>query len=69
MKFIFDVSKCDQIFDELLRLGHIKISHVIPPLKELKQWAYYKFRNSHSHATNDYNIFCRQVQSAMSEED
>ena len=37
MKFMFDVSKCDRIFDELLRLGHIKISHVIPPLEELKR--------------------------------
>ena len=37
MKFIFDVSKCDRIFDELLRLGHIKINHVIPPLEELKR--------------------------------
>ena len=67
MKFTFDVSKCDSIFDELLRLGHIKITHVIPPLEELKRRAYYKFYNSHSHATNDCNIFCRQVQSAMNE--
>ena len=36
MKFTFDVSKCDRIFDELLRLGRIKITHVIPPLEELK---------------------------------
>ena len=36
MKFTFDVSKCDRIFDELLGLGHIKINHVIPPLEELK---------------------------------
>ena len=37
MKFTFDVSKCDRIFDELLRLGHIKVTHVIPPLEELKR--------------------------------
>jgi hypothetical protein len=67
MKFTFDVSKCDRIFDELLRLGHIKINHVIPPLEELKRRAYCKFHNSHSHATNDYNVFRRQVQSAMNE--
>ena len=46
MKFTFDVSKCDRIFDELLRLGHIKINHVIPPLEELKRRAYCKFHNS-----------------------
>ena len=56
MKFTFDVSKCDHIFDELLRLGHIKINHVIPPLEELKRRAYFKFHNSHSHATNDCNV-------------
>ena len=25
MKFTFDVSKCDRIFDELFRLGHLKL--------------------------------------------
>ena len=67
MKFTFDVSKCDRIFDELLCLGHIKITHVILPLVELKRHAYCKFHNSHSHATNDCNVFRRQVQSAMNE--
>ena len=54
-------------FDELLRLGHLKITHVIPPLEELKRRAYCKFHNSSSHATNDYNVFRRQVQSAINE--
>ena len=61
MKFTFDLSKCDCIFDELLRLGHLKITHVIPPLEELKRQAYCKFHNFSSHATNDYNVFRRQV--------
>ena len=42
MKFTFDVSKCDRIFDELLKLRHIKLFHAIPPLDELKQHAYCK---------------------------
>src|SRR6185503_1364765 len=67
MKFTFDVSKCDCIFDELLHLGHIKIFHIIPPLEELKRRAYCEFHNSHSHATNDCNVFRCQVQSAMNE--
>ena len=67
MKFTFDVSKCDRIFDELLHLGHIEISHVIPPLEELKWRAYCKFHNSHSHVTNECSVFRRQVQSAMNE--
>src|SRR6185295_16787548 len=67
MKFNFDVSKCDRIFDELLRLGHLKITHVIPLLEELNRRAYCKFHNSSSHATNDCNVFHRQVQSAINE--
>ena len=67
MKFTFDVSKCDRIFDGLLRLGHLKITHVIPPLEELKRRAYYKFHNFSSHATNDCNVFRRQVQSGINE--
>jgi len=59
MKFTFNVSKCDRFFDELLRLGHLKITHVIPPLEELKRRAYCKFHNSSSHATNDSNVFRR----------
>ena len=67
MKFTFDVSKCDRIFDELLRLGNLKITHVIPPLEELKRRAYCKFHNFSSYATNDCNVFRRQVQSAINE--
>ena len=36
LKFTFDVSKCDHIFDDLLKLGNIKMSHTIPPLDEIK---------------------------------
>jgi hypothetical protein len=36
LKFTFHVSKCDCIFDELLKLGNIKISHTMPPLDEIK---------------------------------
>ena len=34
--FTFDVSKCDSIFDGLLKNGNTKCSHVIAPLEELK---------------------------------
>ena len=66
-RFTFDVSKCDRIFDELLRDGNIKLSHAIPPLEELKRRAYCKWHNSFCHATNDCNIFRRQIQSAINE--
>jgi hypothetical protein len=45
LKFTFDVSKCDRIFDELLKLGNINISHTMPPLDEIKRRAYCKFHN------------------------
>jgi peptide methionine sulfoxide reductase MsrB len=67
IKFTFDVAKCDKIFDELHKAGCIKMSHTIPPLDELKQKAYCRWYNSFSHATNDCNIFHRQVQSAINE--
>ena len=60
-RFTFDVSKCDRIFDELLRDGNIKLSHAIPPIEELKRRAYCKWPNSFSNATNDCNIFHRQI--------
>jgi hypothetical protein len=67
IKFTFDVSNCDRIFDELLKSGNIKLTHIIPPLEELKRRAYCKFHNSFSHAINDCNVFRRQVQSAINE--
>jgi hypothetical protein len=67
MKFTFDVAKRDRIFDELLKLGKIKISHTLPPADEIKKRAYCKFHHSYSHATNDCNSFRRQIQSAINE--
>jgi hypothetical protein len=34
MKFTFDISKCDKIFDELLSIGKIKLSHTILPIED-----------------------------------
>ena len=38
-KFTFDVSKCDRIFDELLKNGNIRLSHAIPSPDELRRHA------------------------------
>jgi hypothetical protein len=43
------------------------MSHTIPPLDELKRKAYYRWHNSFSHATNECNVFRRQVQLAINE--
>jgi hypothetical protein len=34
MKFTFDISKCDKIFDELLSIRKIKLSHTILPIED-----------------------------------
>jgi hypothetical protein len=64
---MFDIAKCDRIFDYLLQEKQIKLpsGHVIPSLEQLKKYVYYKWHNSYSHATNDCNIFRRQVQLAI----
>jgi hypothetical protein len=67
VKFTFNVGKCDKIFDELLKNSNIKINHIVPSVDELKRRAYCKWHNSFSHATNDCNVFRRQIQSAINE--
>jgi hypothetical protein len=67
MKFTFNVSKYDKIFNKLLSIRNIKLSHVIPPIEDLKKHAYYKWHNSHSQATNDCNVFWRQLQLTINE--
>jgi hypothetical protein len=69
MRHKFNAAKCDRIFDYLLQEKQIKLSsdHVVPSLEHLKKHAYCKWHNSYSHATNDSNIFGRQVQSAINE--
>jgi hypothetical protein len=67
MKFTFDVSKCDKIFDELPSIRKIKLSHTIPLIEELRKRAYCEWYSSHSHATNDYNVFHRKIQLAINE--
>jgi hypothetical protein len=49
------------------KYGNIKINHTVPSADELKRRAYCKWHNSFSHATNDCNVFRRQIQSAINE--
>jgi hypothetical protein len=67
MRYMFDVAKCNRIFDYLLQEKQIKLpsGHVTPSPEQLKKHAYCKWHNSYSHATNDDNIFHRQVQSVI----
>jgi hypothetical protein len=65
IKFTFNITKCDKIFDKLEKNG--KLTHTIPPLDELKRCAYCKWHNSFSYATNDCNVFRRQIKSTINE--
>jgi hypothetical protein len=67
--YTFDVAKCDRIFDYLLQEKQIKLpsGHVIPSSEQLKKHAYCKWHNTYSHATNNCNVFRRQVQSTINE--
>ena len=67
MKCSFDVGKCDRIFDALLKDKVIRVNHVMPSPDELRRRAYCKYHNSFSHATNDCNVFRRQIQSALND--
>ena len=69
VKFTFDIIKCDKIFDMLLQEKHIRLreGHVFPSSEELREKAYCKWHNSFSHASNDCNVFRRQVQSTINE--
>nr|ABA97752.2 retrotransposon protein, putative, unclassified [Oryza sativa Japonica Group] len=69
VKYSFDVAKCDKIFDYLLQEKQIRLpkGHIVPSQEELKRRAYCKWHDSHSHSTNDCNVFRRQVQSAIDE--
>src|SRR6266540_4334599 len=67
MTFSFHVAKCDRIFDAMLKDKLIRVSHTLPSFEELKWRAYCKFHNSFSYATNDCNVFQRQIQSAIND--
>jgi hypothetical protein len=67
VKFNFIVAKCDRIFGELVKTGNFKLTHTIPPMDELKIGSYCKWHNLFSHATNDCNVFRRQIQSTIKE--
>jgi hypothetical protein len=67
MKFIFDVTKCDKLFDVLLQNKVIQLSenHVVPSAAQLAKGKYCKWHGTFSHMTNECNYFRRQVQAAL----
>jgi hypothetical protein len=69
MRYAFDVSKCDRLFDLLLLGGVIWLTkgHVIPSADILVKKIYCKWHNSYTHTTNECNYFWRQVQLAIND--
>jgi hypothetical protein len=59
MRYTFDVSKCDCLFDLLLRGGVIRLieGHVIPSAHILAKKPYCKWHDTYSHTTNECNYF------------
>jgi hypothetical protein len=64
IKYTLDVSKCDRLFDLLLRGGVIRLTegHVIPNADILAKKTYCKWHDSCTHTTNECNYFWWQVQ-------
>jgi hypothetical protein len=58
IRYTFDISNCDEIFDILVLEKRIRIhaGHVISSSKELGKCAYYKWHDSFSHSICDCNV-------------
>jgi hypothetical protein len=59
MRYTFDVSKCDHLFDLLLLGGVIRLTEgqVIPNTDILAKKAYCKWHDYYTHTTNKCNYF------------
>jgi hypothetical protein len=57
MRYTFDVTKCDHLFDLLLWGGFIGLTegHIIPKADILAKKTYCKWHDSYTHTTNEYN--------------
>ena len=58
-KYSFDVSKANEIFDQLMKEGLIKLLNGVTfsSYEELKGKSYYKWHNAWSHSTNNCLVF------------
>jgi hypothetical protein len=67
IKYTFDLTLCDDIFDILLGHNIIKLSghKVIPSLQDLEGRVYCKWHNSFDHSTSNCNAFCLVIQSVI----
>jgi hypothetical protein len=70
VKYMFDVTNCDKLFDVLLQGGVIWLAegHVLPSADQIAKKKYCKWHNSYSHTTNECNYLQRQVQLALNDD-
>jgi hypothetical protein len=61
VKFTFDVTKCDKLFDVLLQNKVIRLieNHVMPTPAQLAKGKYCKWHRTFSHTTNECNYVRR----------
>jgi hypothetical protein len=69
MRYTFDVSRCDRLFNLVLRGGVIQLTegHIIPNTDILVKKTYCKWHDSYTHTTNECNYFWQQVQSVIND--
>jgi hypothetical protein len=69
IRYTFDVSKCDRLFDLLLWGGVIRLTkgHVISNADILAKKTYCKWHDSYTYTTNECNYFWWQVQSVIND--
>ena len=67
IKYTFDLTLCDELFDILLEKNFIKfLDHkVLIPSLDAKEQHYCKLHNSFDYSTQNYNIFHQIIQSAI----
>jgi hypothetical protein len=67
LKYSFDFTFCDHVFDILLKNNFIRIidHNVLPSIQNLEELTYCKWHNSFDHNTCDCNMFRHVIQLAI----
>ncbi|XP_050876984.1 uncharacterized protein LOC127080729 [Lathyrus oleraceus] len=65
--YTFDVTKCDEIFDLLVKEGQMIVppNTKIPPLEQRKKRGFYKYHNFSGHKTSQCFLFRDLIQNAI----
>jgi hypothetical protein len=61
VKFTFNVAKSDRIFDKLVKIDNIELTHTILPMDELKRHTYCKWLIKAKAKTSSLEILARRT--------